>query len=161
MVRGLEVLDNKRGVHPTDSVTGLLSPVSPKHQDLFEEEEEEEEELVMVEEEYQLENGKPFHVSRLIVGLYTNGLLLITDVAIMIYFEFLALIYWEIPGRSGIVLGGILSSLILTRYYSLLYVFAATITIVTGFNLIFVNAYNFIRTIWTGLPSDEFPHPYQ
>lgn len=79
----------------------------------------------------------------------------------MIYFEFLALIYWEIPGRSGIILGGILSSLILTRYYSLLYLVAATLTIVTGFNLIFTNTYNFIRTIWTGLPATEFPHPYQ
>ncbi|KAF1804220.1 Reticulon-domain-containing protein [Mucor lusitanicus] len=82
------------------------------------------------------------------------------DITLLMYMEFMDLIYWEIPGRSGIILAGILSSLILTRYYSLLYVFAATLTILTGFNLVFVNAYNLIRTVWTGLPVEEFLHPY-
>lgn len=91
--------------------------------------------------------------------IYSNVFIL--DVAMMVYFEFMDLIYWEIPGRSGIILGGILSSLILTRYYSLLYVLAGSLTILTGFNLIFVNAYNLVRTVWTGLPSDELIHPYQ
>ncbi|KAI8641871.1 Reticulon-domain-containing protein [Parasitella parasitica] len=70
------------------------------------------------------------------------------------------LVYWEIPGRSGIIFAGILLSLVLTSYYSLLYVFAGTFTILTGFNLIFVNAYNAIRTVWTGLAAEEFLHPY-
>lgn len=79
----------------------------------------------------------------------------------LIYFEFMDLIYWEIPGRTGIILTGILASLVLTRYYSLLYVLAGSLTILTGFNLIFVNIYNFIRTVWTGLPVHELVHPYQ
>lgn len=79
----------------------------------------------------------------------------------MIYQEFVSLIYWNIPGRSGIVLGGILSLLLLTSYYSLLYVVAASLTIATGFNLVFVNFYNFIRTVWTGLPVETFAHPFQ
>ncbi|CEP17114.1 hypothetical protein [Parasitella parasitica] len=84
----------------------------------------------------------------------------LNDVALLMYMEFMDLIYWEIPGRSGIILAGILASLVLTSYYSLLYVFAGTLTILTGFNLIFVNAYNGIRTVWTGLAAEEFPHPY-
>lgn len=77
------------------------------------------------------------------------------------YTELVSLVHWEIPGRSGIVFCGILSSLILTRYYSLLYVFAAILTIMTGFNLIFVNAYTLIQAIWTGLPIQQSQHPYQ
>jgi hypothetical protein len=83
------------------------------------------------------------------------------DIVLMLYIGFIDLIYWEIPGRSGIILASILSGLVLTRYYSLLYVFAASLTILTGFNLIFVNAYNLIRTVWTGRPVEEFTHPYQ
>jgi hypothetical protein len=77
------------------------------------------------------------------------------------YTEFIHVIYWKIPGRSGIILGGVLSTLILTRYYSLLYVSAAVLTIMTGFNLIFVNAYTSIQSVWSGLPLKDSQHPYQ
>ncbi|KAL9542712.1 hypothetical protein MBANPS3_008466 [Mucor bainieri] len=132
LVRELGVMD-KHQISPTTS-TGLLSPSvceSPKHQTS-------DEEIDVVEDEEDDMN----------------------DITLLMYMEFMDLIYWEIPGRSGIILGGILSSLILTRYYSLLYVFAASLTILTGFNLVFVNAYNLIRTVWTGLPVEEFLHPY-
>ncbi|CAO0793920.1 unnamed protein product [Mucor circinelloides] len=132
LIRELGIVD-KHEVSPTTS-TGLLSPSvceSPRHQTS-------DEEIEVVEDEEEDMN----------------------DIALLMYMEFMDLIYWEIPGRSGIILTGILSSLILTRYYSLLYVFAASLTILTGFNLIFVNAYNLIRTVWTGLPAEEFLHPY-
>ncbi|GAN11221.1 hypothetical protein MAM1_0508d10780 [Mucor ambiguus] len=132
LVRELGVIDKHKD-SPTASI-GLLSPSvceSPTHQTS-------DEEIEVVEDEEEDMN----------------------DITLLMYMEFMDLIYWEIPGRSGIILAGILSSLILTRYYSLLYVFAASLTILTGFNLIFVNAYNLIRTVWTGLPAEEFLHPY-
>ncbi|KAI8085444.1 Reticulon-domain-containing protein [Thamnidium elegans] len=137
LVSNLQVLNKQQPLTPSDS-TDLLSPVSPttKFQDVMPQEKDET--LVMVTDEHQKQN----------------------DVAMLIYFELMDLIYWEIPGRSTIVLSGILSSLILTRYYSLLYVCAGTLTILTGFNLIFVNTYNFIRSTWTGLPASELIHPY-
>ncbi|GAA5805375.1 hypothetical protein HPULCUR_010891 [Helicostylum pulchrum] len=136
LVSSLKVLNKQQPLTPSDS-TDLLRPVSPTNfQDGMLQEKGET--LVMVQDEHQKQN----------------------DVAMLIYFELMDLIYWEIPGRSAIVLSGILSTLILTRYYSLLYVCAGTLTILTGFNLIFVNSYNFIRSIWTGLPVPELIHPY-
>ncbi|KAK4520126.1 uncharacterized protein ATC70_008256 [Mucor velutinosus] len=132
LVRNLGIMD-KHEISPTTSI-GLLSPSvceSPKHQTSGEA-------MEVVEDEEEIMN----------------------DITLLMYMELMDLIYWEIPGRSGIILVGIFSSLILTHYYSLLYVFAASLTILTGFNLIFVNAYNAIRTVWTGLPTNEFLHPY-
>lgn len=155
MVRGLKVLNNKP-LTPSDS-TELISPISPKVQELdVSNEEEEEDGMVMVDDEFQMENGK---FSCNFDFYFTQNAML--DVAMLIYFEFMDLIYWEIPGRTGIILTGILASLVLTRYYSLLYVLAGSLTVLTGFNLIFVNAYNLIRTVWTGLHKDELIHPYQ
>jgi hypothetical protein len=59
LVRGLEVLsNNKQPITPSVS-TGLLSPISPKHDDLeVVGEEQEEEGLDMVDDEFQMENGK-------------------------------------------------------------------------------------------------------
>ncbi|KAG2199510.1 hypothetical protein INT47_009964 [Mucor saturninus] len=137
LVRGLKVLGSKP-LTPSES-TELPSPISPANvQKLDKSDEQDDEDMVMVDDEFQMEN----------------------DVAMLIYFEFMDLIYWEIPGRTGIILMGILGSLVLTRYYSLLYVLAGSLTILTGFNLIFVNVYNFIRTVWTGLPTHELIHPY-
>ncbi|KAG0172160.1 hypothetical protein DFQ30_011062 [Apophysomyces sp. BC1015] len=50
-----------------------------------------------------------------------------------------SLIYWEIPARSATVLVSLLGGLVLTQYYSLLYLGAAAFTIVTGINWIYVN----------------------
>ncbi|KAI9478090.1 MAG: Reticulon-domain-containing protein [Benjaminiella poitrasii] len=79
---------------------------------------------------------------------------------LLLYTQIIDLIYWKIPGRSAIVLGGILLSFILTSYYSLLYAMAASFTILTGSNLVFVNAYRWIHSIWTGLPINNLIHPY-
>lgn len=145
---------NKHGISPTTS-TGLSSSsvcASPKHQAT-----DEMGKIDVVEDETEEDiNGNRKMPNKIISVI--NKLL---DIALLMYIEFMDIIYWEITGRSGIILAGILSSLILTRYYSLLYVFAASFTILTGFNLIFVNAYNLIRTVWTGLPTEEFLHPYQ
>lgn len=149
LVSGLEVLNNKKALlqkktneqQPSNS-SGLISPVSPKQLSLdYVTDEDEDEVNVTSEEEYHFTKEE-------------------SDVATMIYQEFVALIYWNIPGRSGIVLGGILSFLLLTRYYSLLYVCAASLTIATGFNLVFVNFYNTIRSVWSGLPVEHFAHPF-
>ncbi|KAG2236803.1 hypothetical protein INT48_006987 [Thamnidium elegans] len=112
LVSNLQVLNKQQPLTPSDS-TDLLSPVSPttKFQDVMPQEKDET--LVMVTDEHQKQN----------------------DVAMLIYFELMDLIYWEIPGRR-------------------------TLTILTGFNLIFVNTYNFIRSTWTGLPASELIHPY-
>lgn len=153
LVRELGIID-KHDISPITS-TGLLSPSvceSPKHQTA-----DEMEDIDVVEEESEENINGNRKMSNKIVSVI-NKLL---DIALLMYMEFMDLVYWEIPGRSGIILAGVLSSLILTRYYSLLYVFAASLTILTGFNLIFVNAYNLIRTVWTGLPAEEFLHPYQ
>lgn len=59
LVRGLKVLGNKP-LTPSES-TELLSPISPKIQELDvsnEKEEEEEDEVIMVDDEFQMENGK-------------------------------------------------------------------------------------------------------
>lgn len=166
---GLEVLNNKKALlqkktneqQPSNS-SGLISPVSPKQLSLdYVTDEDEDEVNVTSEEEYHLtkEESGTYHVQ---TNKYEQfKLTCYIDVATMIYQEFVALIYWNIPGRSGIVLGGILSFLLLTRYYSLLYVCAASLTIATGFNLVFVNFYNTIRSVWSGLPVEHFAHPFQ
>lgn len=59
LVRGLKVLGNKP-LTPSES-TELISPISPKIQELDvsnEKEEEEEDEVIMVDDEFQMENGK-------------------------------------------------------------------------------------------------------
>lgn len=60
LVRGLKVLGNKP-LTPSES-TELISPISPKIQELDvsneKEEEEEEDEMIMVDDEFQMENGK-------------------------------------------------------------------------------------------------------
>lgn len=169
LVSGLEVLNNKNALlqkqtkeQQVPNSSGLISPVSPKQLSLdYVTDEDEDEVNVTSEEDYHLtkeESGTH--------DVQTNKyeqlkLTCYIDVATMIYQEFVALIYWNIPGRSGIVLGGILSFLLLTRYYSLLYVCAASLTIATGFNLVFVNFYNTIRSVWSGLPVEHFAHPFQ
>ncbi|RCH93574.1 hypothetical protein CU098_010590, partial [Rhizopus stolonifer] len=74
--------------------------------------------------------------------------------------ECIRLIHWKIPGRSAIVFGSILFLLILTSYHSLLYLLAGGLTTLIGFNLAFVNIYNWTRSLWTGFPVNRLQHPF-
>lgn len=99
-------------------------------------------------------------------GMYiiANSLLdlhLLLETASMLYTEFVNVLHWTIPGRSGLVLSGIFLVLEMSSHYSLLYFLAGLFTIATGFNLILVNAANLLRTTWTGLSVKDFNHLYQ
>ncbi|KAI9322614.1 Reticulon-domain-containing protein [Dichotomocladium elegans] len=71
-----------------------------------------------------------------------------------------SLVYWENPYCSGGVLAGLLGVLILTQYYSVLQMAAAFFTLVTGVNLIYVNAHKQGQRVFNGKPVDEVTNPH-
>ncbi|KAF7724685.1 hypothetical protein EC973_000793 [Apophysomyces ossiformis] len=71
-----------------------------------------------------------------------------------------SLIYWDIPARSATVLASLLGGLILTQYYSLLYLGTAAFTVLTGINWIYVNLHQQGQKVWSGKSADAVIHPH-
>lgn len=72
-----------------------------------------------------------------------------------------SLVYWEKPVHSGAVLAGLLGALVLTQYYSVLQLGAAFFTLVTGINLLYVNAHKQGQRFFSGKPTDQLSHPHR
>lgn len=71
--------------------------------------------------------------------------------------EVLRILQWKNPVRSGVILFVIISSLIMTRWYSLLQLGSALLTIAIGINLVYVNLRRQTSKVLT---NEEGPHPY-
>ncbi|CDS08076.1 hypothetical protein LRAMOSA02025 [Lichtheimia ramosa] len=71
-----------------------------------------------------------------------------------------SLVYWEKPVHSGVVLAGLLGTLVLTQYYSVLQLAAAFFTLVTGINLVYVNAHKQGQRFFSGKSVDQLSHPH-
>ncbi|KAI9319365.1 Reticulon-domain-containing protein [Dichotomocladium elegans] len=72
--------------------------------------------------------------------------------------QIIDLLQWERPARSGITLGLILASILLTREYSLLQISAALMTVAIGLNLLYVTFVIQTQRIFSD--SAEAVHPY-
>lgn len=82
-----------------------------------------------------------------------------TEVTQRIERQIYQLLQWENPIRSGVTLGVILLSLVLSRSYSLLQIGAALLTIGIGLNLIYVTFV--VQTQKVFSDSKEPVHPYR
>ncbi|KAF7724573.1 hypothetical protein EC973_000881 [Apophysomyces ossiformis] len=71
-----------------------------------------------------------------------------------------SLIYWEHPKKSAIVFLSLLSTLILTQYYSVLQLLAGLFTIVTGLNWIYVNVHKQGQRYISGKTYETVVHPH-
>ncbi|KAI8886128.1 hypothetical protein K501DRAFT_283914 [Backusella circina FSU 941] len=68
------------------------------------------------------------------------------------------ILHWNQPVRSGIALGSIAGSILLTRWYSPLQISAAVLTMATLVNLVYVN---FMVQSQKVIYDDQSSHPYQ
>lgn len=72
--------------------------------------------------------------------------------------EVLDILQWKDPVRSGAIFGITVGSILLTRWYSLLQIGAAGLTLATAVNLLYVN---FVVQSKRVLTNTEASHPYQ
>lgn len=70
------------------------------------------------------------------------------------------LLQWENPIRSGVTLGVILLSLVLSRSYSLLQIGAALLTIGIGLNLIYVTFVVQTQKVFSDAKDPVHPYRY-
>jgi hypothetical protein len=82
------------------------------------------------------------------------------DPAKYIQTRFESLIYWEHPRKSGIYLGAALGALILTQYYSVLQLLAATFTIATTANWLYVNTHKQTQRLISGKAPEDIVNPH-
>ncbi|KAI8085971.1 Reticulon-domain-containing protein [Gilbertella persicaria] len=71
-----------------------------------------------------------------------------------------SLIYWEYPKKSATVLVGLLATLVLTQYYSLLQIVAGVFTLATGLNWVFVNTHKQGQRFIGGKSPENIANPH-